>query len=91
MGEIGIPRMEFLNDLRLWEIRAIIRGYHKRQYPMWRAARFVAWTTAKAFGSTKAECAEDFVQFAFEKNAPSAVPTDEEIEEIRRRIKAESE
>lgn len=80
--------MEFLHELRLWEIRAIIRGFHKRQHPMWRAARFVAWTTAKAFGSTNANCAEDFVQFAFEKERPDALPSDEEIEEIRKRIKA---
>ena len=30
MGEIGIPRREFLYDLRFWEVRRIIRGYRKR-------------------------------------------------------------
>ena len=30
MGEIGIPRHEFLYDLRLWEVRRIIRGYRRR-------------------------------------------------------------
>lgn len=30
MGEIGIPRREFLYDLRFWEIRRIIRGYRQR-------------------------------------------------------------
>ena len=30
MGEIGIPRREFLYDLRFWEVRRIIRGYRRR-------------------------------------------------------------
>ena len=30
MGEIGIPRREFLYDLRFWEVRRIIRGYRSR-------------------------------------------------------------
>lgn len=30
MGEIGITRREFLYDLRLWEVRRIIRGYRRR-------------------------------------------------------------
>ena len=30
MGEIGIPRREFLYDLRFWEVRRIIAGYRKR-------------------------------------------------------------
>lgn len=30
MGEIGIPRREFLYDLHFWEVRRIIRGYRQR-------------------------------------------------------------
>ena len=30
MGEIGIPRREFLYDIRIWEVRRIIRGYRRR-------------------------------------------------------------
>ena len=30
MGEIGIPRREFLYDIRVWEVRRIIRGYRRR-------------------------------------------------------------
>ena len=30
MGEIGIPRREFLYDIRFWEVRRIIRGYRQR-------------------------------------------------------------
>ena len=30
MGEIGIPRHEFLYDIQFWEVRRIIRGYRNR-------------------------------------------------------------
>ena len=30
MGEIGIPRREFLYDLRFWEVRRIVKGYRQR-------------------------------------------------------------
>jgi len=30
VGEIGIPRHEFLYDIRFWEVRRIIRGYRRR-------------------------------------------------------------
>ena len=30
MGEIGIPRREFLYDIRFWEVRRIVRGYRNR-------------------------------------------------------------
>jgi hypothetical protein len=30
VGEIGIPRREFLYDLHFWEVRRIIRGYRQR-------------------------------------------------------------
>lgn len=30
MGEIGIPRREFLYDLQVWEVRRIVRGYRRR-------------------------------------------------------------
>jgi hypothetical protein len=30
VGEIGIPRREFLYDLRFWEVRRIVRGYRNR-------------------------------------------------------------
>ena len=30
MGEIGIPRREFLYDILFWEARRIVRGYRKR-------------------------------------------------------------
>jgi len=30
VGEIGIPRHEFLYEIQFWEVRRIIRGYRNR-------------------------------------------------------------
>ena len=30
MGEIGIPRREFLYDIQFWEVRRIVLGYRRR-------------------------------------------------------------
>lgn len=30
VGEIGLPRREFLYDIKFWEARRILRGYRKR-------------------------------------------------------------
>ena len=51
MGEIGISRHEFLNELRFWEIRSIIRGYNARHHAGWEQARLVAYHSAFCMGS----------------------------------------
>ena len=32
VGEIGIPRREFLYELHFWEVRRIIKGYRRRDW-----------------------------------------------------------
>lgn len=51
VGEIGINRYEFLNDLTFWEIRSIIRGYNERHHAGWEQARLVAYNAHYAMGS----------------------------------------
>ena len=50
VGEIGIPRREVLEELKLWEIVLITRGYFKRLSSGWEQARLIAYN-AHAFGS----------------------------------------
>lgn len=40
VGEIGIPRQEYLYELRYWEILLIVRGYARRHRDMWSAIRW---------------------------------------------------
>jgi hypothetical protein len=51
VGEIGIPRHEFLNELKFWEIRSIIRGYNARHHSGWEQARLVAYHSRFCMGS----------------------------------------
>ena len=50
VGEIGIPRKEFLYDLKLFEIILITRGYFRRHHPGWEQARLIAYHAAHAMG-----------------------------------------
>jgi hypothetical protein len=51
VGEIGIPRREFLYDLTRAEIILITRGYFRRYHPGWEQARFIGYHAAHAMGS----------------------------------------
>lgn len=51
MGEVGIPRREFLFDLRRWEIDAIIRGYRKRARTSWDTARWQTFLILTGMGA----------------------------------------
>lgn len=48
VGEIGIPRDEFLRHMRMWEITAVRRGYFRRVNRTWEQTRFLAYYTLKS-------------------------------------------
>lgn len=48
VGEIGIPRDEFLHRMRMWEITAVRRGYFRRVNRAWEQTRFLAYYTLKS-------------------------------------------
>lgn len=91
VGEIGISRKEFLYELQLWELRAIIRGYRKRERSLWHIARWQTfWLLHNGLLDTnKAGLHEekDLATFPWEEKQNEAVRmTDEEIEEERRKL-----
>jgi hypothetical protein len=47
VGEIGIPREQF-PLLKWWEIRCIIRGYHRRHRHAWSSTRWLAFNLMSA-------------------------------------------
>lgn len=49
MGEIGLPRHEVLNELRMWEVNAIIKGYSRRHKELWSAVRWSTFSLMCAF------------------------------------------
>ena len=40
VGEIGIPRREFLYEIQYWEAMKIVQGYQARSRNMWSAIRW---------------------------------------------------
>jgi hypothetical protein len=44
VGEIGIPRHEFLYELQYWELVKIAKGYQARSRNMWSAIRWQTFT-----------------------------------------------
>ena len=49
MGEIGIPRREFLYELTLTDLLMIERGYNRRSIDTWGAARWSTYHIMTAF------------------------------------------
>lgn len=67
--------------MKLWEIRAIIRGYQKRHREQWHQTRFLSWIVANGFGG-KIDQPEELITFPWEKG------DDEEVdyEELQRMV-----
>ena len=68
MGEIGIPRREFLYDIQFWEVRRIIKGYRKRDrltHQLIAEAVFAAMHTMR---DSKGKTVKDFFPMLFEED-----------------------
>ena len=66
MGEIGIPRREFLYDLRFWEVRRIIRGYRQRDRLKHQLLAECAYAAIYAMRDPKGKTASDLFPQVFE-------------------------
>ena len=97
VGEIGIPRLEYLYDLEYWEIVLIVRGYFRKSREMWSATR---WQTYNLMCVSMADLKKvgiyrptDLIRFPWEKDIPeagAAGPTKQEVEEMRRMMMEEN-
>lgn len=92
MGEIGIDRREFLYELQLWEINAIVKGYRRRHRAIWEAARWQSFLWMKARGAKTIHDLHDLAIFPWEQShhEPDKM-TDEEVEEMREVLRRENE
>jgi hypothetical protein len=81
VGEIGFPRLEFLNDLRWWEIKSIIRGYNARHHHGWEQARLVAYNARFCMGSKDPlPTVTEWIKFPWEKETVIPITEDERAE-----------
>lgn len=80
MGEIGIPRHEFLYDLQFWEVRRIIRGYRRRDRLKLQIMAECAYAALFAMRDPNGKTAADlFPQlFAEEDDEPAPISEEEQ-------------
>ena len=96
MGEIGFNRNEFLHELKLWEIQAIVDGYRNRARTMWEAARlnaFFVMSSMVDMSKAGIHSASDLITFPWEKKrraGSEAQPTENEVERLRELMRREN-
>lgn len=85
MGEIGIPRHEFLYDIRFWEVRRIIRGYRQRDRLKHQLLAEVVYSTLYIMRDPNGKTAADIFPNLFEDDDNEAPPeiSDEEYNELQ--------
>jgi hypothetical protein len=85
VGEIGIPRREFLYDLRFWEVDAIIRGYRRRNRLMHQLLAEIVYTTTYSMRDPKGKTVEGMFPMLFEDEEEEDTPimTKEDSDELQ--------
>ena len=94
VGEIGIPREQFLYDLEFWEVRAIIRGYRRKQETEWAQLRWQTfWLMHNGMvdlGKVGIHQPSDLMQLPHDGNTGDDSPpiSDEEIDALQAEMRA---
>lgn len=94
MGEIGIPRREFLYDIRFWEVRRIIRGYRRRDTLKHQLLAECAYAAIYAMRDPKGKTVTDMFPMLFDDEDDDDSPppiTDEEAADLMAEMQAWNE
>ena len=96
MGEIGIPRREFLYDLRFWEVRRIIRGYRRRDWLKHQLMAECVYAATFATRNPEGKTVADMFPMLFENDDDDDEPpiTEEDVADLQQlmaNINAEAE
>jgi len=94
VGEIGIPRREFLYDLRFWEVRRIIRGYRQRDRLKHQLMAECAYAAMFAMRDPKGKTPRDIFPSIFptddDDSTDSAPIDDKEVARLRQMMREEN-
>ena len=83
MGEIGIPRREFLYDIRFWEVRRIIRGYRQRDLLKHQLMAECAYAATYAMRDPKGKTVADMFPMLFDNDeAEEQILSEKERDEM---------
>lgn len=85
MGEIGIPRREFLYEIKFWEVRRIIRGYRRRDRLKHQLLAECAYAAIYAMRDPKGKTVTDIFPCIFEDDDDEAQPemSDEDYKDLQ--------
>lgn len=96
VGEIGRSHQEFMYDLRLWQLRMIVKGYYRRNRDMWSAVR---WQTYNLMSVSMADLKKagiykptDLIQFPWDNTDEETgdMPSDAEVQRLRQLMMEEN-
>ena len=91
MGEIGIPRREFLYDIKFWEARRILRGYRKRGKIFMQLLAENVYASTFAFRGSEGKTVKDMFPSLFEDDRDMGPGiTEEEQNELLELMAAEN-
>lgn len=66
VGEIGIPRHDFLYNIQFWEVRRIIRGYRRRDTLKHQLLAEVVYASIHVMRDAKGKTVQDMFPMLFE-------------------------
>jgi hypothetical protein len=78
VGEIGIPRHEFLYEIQFWEVRRIIRGYRRRDILKHQLLAECAYAAIYAMRDPQGKNVEDLFPSLFADDDDTEPPISEE-------------
>ena len=90
VGEIGIPRNEFLYVLKLWEINAIVKGDRRRNREHWEMSRHLGLTICNVMGA-KIDSAHDYLPLPWDDITTKKELTEEDVNELMELMRKENE
>lgn len=88
MGEIGIPRREFLYDIRFWEVRRIIRGYRQRDRLKHQLIAECVYAAMFAMRDPKGQTVTDMFPMLFEDDDDEPPISEEDVAEFQAEMDA---
>lgn len=92
MGEIGIPRREFLYDLRYWEAHLIFNGYRRRHRLLHQLIAENVYATIHTMRDPKGKTVGDMFPMLFNDDDDDMEPpiTPEEQQDLQDLMAAEN-
>jgi hypothetical protein len=90
VGEIGIPRREFLYDIRFWEVRRIIRGYRQRDRLKHQLMAECVYAATYAMRDPKGKTVADMFPMLFDYDDDDDEPpiSEEDVAELQAEMDA---